>query len=284
MPVNILCVGDLVGSPGRRILADHLPELTRQHEIELVVCNAENVAGGSGITPRIFSKLLHYGVDVVTLGDHVYRKREIASTLEQSEHIVRPANISARAAGRRWTVVPTKSGRHRVAVACLLGQMFMNPADSPWAAVDQILGEIPESVNMRIIDFHAEASSEKIAMGWFCNGRVSAVFGTHTHIPTADARVLDAGTAYISDVGMTGPYDGILGRRKDRVLWAMTTSMPTPFEVSTGDPRLMGVLIRLDEATGRATSIERIEICGYAQPEAAGKGRKDESGDQDQLD
>jgi len=271
MPVNILCIGDVVGKPGRRLLADHLPELIHEHDIELTVCNAENAAGGSGLTPQIFRKLLRYGVDVVTMGDHVYRKREIAASLEESDRIVRPANISAQAIGRRWTVVPTRSGEHQVAVACVLGQMFMGSADSPWAAVEQILNEIPPSVKMRILDFHAEASSEKIAMGWFCNGRASAVFGTHTHIPTADARVLDGGTAYVSDVGMTGPYDGVLGRRKDRVLWALTTSMPTPFEVAWGDPRLAAVLISLDECTGQAFSIERIEVQGYkeAQPSEA---------------
>ncbi len=276
MSVNILCVGDVVGKPGRRLLADHLGELVRQRQIELVICNAENAAGGSGLTPQIFGKLLHYGVDVVTLGDHVYRKREITASLEGSERIVRPANISAKAIGRRWTVVPTKSGEHQVAVACVLGQMFMGAADSPWATVDAILGEIPGSVRIRVIDFHAEASSEKIAMGWFCNGRASAVFGTHTHIPTADARVLDGGTAHISDVGMTGPYDGVLGRRKERVLWAMTTSMPTPFEVATGDPRLMAVLISADAASGRATSIERVEVCGYASPGSAEEADEDD--------
>ena len=266
MSVTILCIGDVVGRPGRRLLADHLPELISSRQADLVVCNGENAAGGSGLTPQIFKKLLHYGVDAVTLGDHVYRKQEIIETLNSSEQIVRPANISARAAGRRWIVVKTKSGSHQVAVACMLGQMFMRSADSPWAAVDQVLGEIPSSVKIRVIDFHAEASSEKIAMGWHCDGRASVVFGTHTHIPTADARVLEKGTAYISDVGMTGPYDGVLGRRKDRVLWALTTCMPTPFSVAVGDPRLMGVLVRVDEDTGRAIDIERVEVCGAAQP------------------
>ncbi len=278
MPVNVLCVGDVVGKPGRRLLADHLEELIGRHQIDLVVCNAENAAGGSGLTPQIFTKVLHYGVDVVTLGDHVYRKRDITATLATSERIVRPANISAKAIGRRWTVVPTKSGEHQVAVACVLGQMFMGPADSPWATVDAILSEIPETVKIRIIEFHAQASSEKIAMGWFCNGRVSAVVGTHTHVPTADARVLDGGTAYISDLGMTGPYDSVLGRRKDRVLWALTTNMPTPFQVASEDPRLSGALIRIDEQTGRATHIERVEASGYRQDESAQNETGDDGG------
>lgn len=268
MSINILCIGDVVGKCGRAALAELLPGLIRQREIDLVVCNAENAAGGSGLTPAIFNKLLHYGVDAVTLGDHVYRKREITESLGDSERIVRPANISARAVGRRWTVVPTKSGRHQVAVACLLGQMYMKPADSPWAAAEEILSEIPAAVKIRVIDFHAEASSEKVAMGWHCNGRVSVVFGTHTHIPTADARVLDKGTAYISDVGMTGPYDGILGRLKDRVLYALTTSMPTPFEVAKDDVRLCGAIAAVDPATGLAESIERIEIKAEAKAES----------------
>lgn len=265
MSVTVLCVGDVIGKPGRRVLADLLPELIRTREIDLVVCNAENAAGGSGLTPQIFTKLMHYGVDVVTLGDHVFRKRDIIPALESSDRIVRPANLSPKAAGRAWTVVPSKSGNHEVAVTCALGQMFMGATDSPWAAIDRVLGEIPPAVKIRIVDFHAEATSEKIAMGWFCDGRASVVFGTHTHVPTADARVLEKGTAFISDVGMTGPCDSVLGRRKDRVLWALTTGMPTPFPVALGDPRLMALLARIDENTGHAVAVERIEIKGTVQ-------------------
>ena len=262
MPVNILCVGDVVGKPGRGMLADHLKDLIEQRSIDLVVCNAENAAGGSGITAQIFAKLLHYGVDVVTLGDHVYRRVEIAEVMVGSDRIVRPANLSPKAAGKRWTVVETKSGEHRVSVACVLGQLYMNACNSPWDAVDQVLSEIPDDVRIRVFDVHAEASSEKIAMGWYLNGRASVAFGTHTHIPTADARVLDGGTAFISDLGMTGPYDSVLGRRKDRVLSAFTTSMPFPFEVAHDDPRLCGVLATVDPETGKALAIERVEIAG----------------------
>ncbi len=273
MSINILCIGDVVGKPGRRMLAEHLKELIREHQVELVVCNPENAAGGSGLTPQIFRKLLHYGVDAMTLGDHVYRKREITSVLSESDRLVRPANISAQAIGRRWTVVPTKSGQAQAAVACVLGQMFMGSADSPWATVEELLAEIPPDVKVRVLDFHAEASSEKIAMGWFLNGRASIVFGTHTHVPTADACILDGGTAYISDLGMTGPYDSVLGRRKDRVLYHLTTQMPTPFAVAEGDPRLYGILVAVDEATGKATDIQQIVVRGYRpgaeeQPEA----------------
>ncbi|HAU39185.1 MAG TPA: metallophosphoesterase [Phycisphaerales bacterium] len=262
MAINILCVGDVVGHPGRGMLADHLPRLIRDHQLELVVCNAENAAGGSGITPQIFRKLLHYGVDVVTLGDHVFRKVDIVSAMRDSDRIVRPANLSSRAAGRSWTVVPTKSGQHKVGVACVLGQMYMGQYDSPWTTIDRVLLEMPPEVKLRVVDFHGEATSEKVAIGWHLNGRASVVFGTHTHIPTADARVLSGGTAHITDVGMTGPYDSVLGRRKDRVLAAMTTSMPHFFEVANDDPRLCGVLVSVDPETGMAQSIERIEVCG----------------------
>jgi len=209
--INILCIGDVVGRPGRAVLAEHLKGLIAERQIDLVVCNAENAAGGSGLTPQIFKKLMNYGVDAVTMGDHVYRKREVIQVLESSDRIVRPANLAPQAVGKRWTVVQTRSG-HLAGVACLLGQMYMNAADSPWQAIDRVMNEMPAEVRIRIVDFHAEASSEKIAMGWHLNGRASIVFGTHTHVPTADARVLDKGTAYISDLGMTGPYDGVLGR------------------------------------------------------------------------
>jgi metallophosphoesterase (TIGR00282 family) len=262
MSINILCVGDVVGKPGRRALADHLATLIAQHAIDMVVCNGENLAGGSGLTPQLFNKCLRYGVDVMTLGDHVFRKKEIATSLEASERIVRPANISAKAAGKRWTVVPTKSGQTPVAVCCLLGQLYMGTADSPWAAADEFFAAVGAQAKVRVLDFHAQATGEKVAMGWHCNGRASIVFGTHTHVPTADACVLDGGTAYISDVGMTGPYDGVLGRRKDRVLYHLTTAMPAPFDVATDDVRLLGVLVKVDEETGKAQSITPIEVRG----------------------
>jgi len=260
MSINILCIGDVVGKPGRVVLADHLGNLIVEHKIDLVVCNPENAAGGSGLTPQIFGKLRNYGVDVMTMGDHVYRKNDILATLRTSDRIVRPANLSAKAAGRTWTVVPTKSGDVKVGVACFLGQMYMGANDSPWDAADRVMAEMPSDVKVRIVDFHAEASSEKIAMGWHLDGRASIVFGTHTHIPTADCRVLPMGTAHVSDLGMTGPYDSVLGRRKDKVLSALTTSMPTRFEVASEDVRMSGILAKVDPSTGRAESIQRIEV------------------------
>ena len=254
-----------MGRPGRGVLADHLQKFVQAREVELVVCNAENAAGGSGLTPQIFKKLLAYGVDVVTLGDHVYRKREIISVMEKSDRIVRPANLAKPAAGRRWTTVETKSGMRTAAVTCLLGQLYMKPADSPWTAIDGVMSEIPMDVKIRIVDMHAEATSEKIAMGWHLNGRATIVFGTHTHVPTADACILDKGTAFVSDLGMTGPYNGVLGRTKERVLSALTTSMPIAFSIAEGDPRMCGILVSVEPTTGKALAIERVEIRGRVQ-------------------
>jgi len=262
MPLRILCLGDIVGRPGRQIVHQKLPALVRERQIDLVIANAENIAGGSGITPNLFNKVRSYGVDVVTLGDHAYRRADIVPTLQASERIVRPANLAHGAAGRRYTVVTTNGGVP-VAVFSLLGRIYMNlPADDPFAAACWVLGDLPPSVRCRVCDMHAEASSEKVAMGHWLDGRCSIIFGTHTHVPTADARVLPGGSAFISDVGMCGPYDSVLGRRKDRVLKYMTTGMPVPFEVATGDVRLCGLLAEIDPETGRAHSAERIEVCG----------------------
>ncbi|HXE53401.1 MAG TPA: TIGR00282 family metallophosphoesterase, partial [Tepidisphaeraceae bacterium] len=230
--------------------------------------NAENIAGGSGITANLFHKIRAYGVDVVTLGDHVYKKADILPTLQASERIVRPANLSSNAAGRTFTVVTTNSGVP-VAVFCLLGRIFMNlPSDDPFAAADRVLSQVPKNVRVCVCDIHAEASSEKVAMGHWLDGRCSLIFGTHTHIPTADAKVLPGGSAFISDLGMCGPYDSVLGRRKDRVVKYMTTNMPQPFDVATGDVRLCGALAEIDPDTGKALSIQRIEVQGESSDQA----------------
>lgn len=262
MPLRILALGDIVGRPGRQVVHQKLPLLMRQHQVDLVIANAENIAGGSGITPNLFNKLRSYGVDVVTLGDHIYKRIEIVPTLLASERIIRPANLSTNAAGRTFTIVATNGGVS-VAVFSLLGRIYMNlPCDDPFAAADRVLGQIPKSVRVIVCDMHAEASSEKVAMGHWLDGRVSLVFGTHTHIPTADAKILPGGTAFQADLGMCGPYDSVLGRRKDRVLKFMTTNMPHAFEVATGDVRLCGALAEIDPDSGKAISIQRIEVSG----------------------
>jgi hypothetical protein len=262
MPLRILVLGDIVGRPGRQVVHQKLPGLVRQHNVDLVVANAENIAGGSGITQNLFHKLRSYGVDVVTLGDHVYKKLDIVPALQASERIVRPANLAREAAGRTHTVVTTNAGV-QVAVFCVLGRIYMNlPSDDPFAAADAVLEKLPRSVKVVVADVHAEASSEKVAMGHWLDGRCSVIVGTHTHIPTADAKVLPGGSAYISDLGMCGPYDSVLGRRKDRVVKFMTTNMPQSFDVALGDVRLCGALAEVDPETGRALSMQRIEVSG----------------------
>src|SRR4051812_3380613 len=262
MPIRILVLGDIVGRPGRQVVHQKLPQIVRERQVDLVIANAENIAGGSGITQNLFHKLRSYGVDVITLGDHVYKKIDIVPTLSNSERVVRPANLSSDAAGRPWTVVPTNSGVP-VAVFCVLGRIYMNlPADNPFATCDRVLNDLPENVRVCVCDIHAEATSEKVALGHWMDGRVSFIVGTHTHIPTADAKVLPGGSAYITDLGMCGPYDSVLGRRKDRVMKYMTTSMPHPFDVATGDVRMCGALAEIDPETGRALSVERVELIG----------------------
>src|SRR5947207_13245485 len=262
MPLRILCLGDIVGRPGRQVVQQKLAALVREKNIDLVVANAENIAGGSGITTNLFNKIRSYGIDVVTLGDHLYRRADIIPTLASSERVVRPANLARAAVGRRYTVITTNSGV-QVGVFCLLGRIYMNlPADDPFATADWVLDQMPANIRCCVCDMHAEASSEKVAMGHWLDGRCSMIFGTHTHVPTADAKILPGGSAFISDVGMCGPYDSDLVRRKDKVLKYMTAQMPVPFEVAVGDVRMCGALAELDPEPGRAIAIDQIEVCG----------------------
>ena len=259
MKINILCIGDIVGRPGRRIVADKLKALVRELDIDCVIANAENAAGGSGLTPQIYNKLLRYGVNLITLGDHTYRKREIIQTLETSDNIVRPANLSERAAGRGTAIYKTAKGP-TVAVVALIGRLFMKAADCPYNAIDRILPQLEKEADIIIVDFHAEATSEKIAMGYHLDGRASLCFGTHTHVVTADERILPKGTAYITDIGMTGAHDSILGRSVENVLKSFRTQMPFPFEIATGDVKISAILVTVDSNTKRAEHIERIRI------------------------
>ncbi len=262
MNINLLCVGDVVGKPGRAVLSQAIPKLNKERGVDCVIVNVENAAAGSGLTNVLYDKFLKYGVHLMTLGDHIYRKNEIFPTLEKSERIVRPANYPEGSVGKEVAIFTTGKGA-RVAVISLMGRLFMKPpCDCPFAAIDRVLERVPQDVKIIVVDMHAEATSEKIAMGWHLNGRVSVVFGTHTHVQTADERVLDGGTAYITDLGMTGPYDGVLGRRKDRILRYLTTGMPSPFDVATDDPRMCGVFVTVDSDTGRASHIERIRVDG----------------------
>lgn len=254
----MLLIGDVVGKPGRQIICRALRGLIERERLDFVVANAENAAGGSGLTPEIYRELLAAGVDAITLGDHIYRRREINPVLESATNIVKPANFPPEAPGHDHMVVTARNGE-RVAVISLLGRVFMRPVDCPWAAVNRVLPQLPSDVKQILVDFHAEATSDKQLMGRHLDGRVTAVLGTHTHVPTADEDILPGGTAFQCDVGMTGPYESILGRQIDRVLETTLTFNPTHFEVATGDVRLCGSIVESD-AAGRATAIRRVRI------------------------
>ncbi len=266
MKINILCIGDIVGRPGRRIVAEKLKSLVAERDIDCVIANAENAAGGSGLTPQIYTKLLRYGVNLITLGDHTYRKKDIIETLEKNNDIVRPANFSEQAAGRGIAYYKTGKGP-TVAVVSLIGRLFMKPVDCPYNAIDKILPQLQHKADIIIVDFHAEATSEKIAMGYHLDGRVSLCFGTHTHVVTADERILPKGTAYITDIGMTAAHDSVIGRGVESVLKSFRTQMPFPFEVATGDVKMNAILATIDSNTKKAEHIERISI-GAEQKES----------------
>jgi metallophosphoesterase (TIGR00282 family) len=255
--VKLLFVGDIVGSPGRRAVESLLPGLMEEHATDFVVVNGENSAGGLGITRKIALALYRAGVDAITLGNHAYRHSEVYPFLDEDDRIVRPANYPKGNPGRGHTVVE-KDGV-RLAVVNLSGTVFLDAARSPFAEVDAILAELKGKADHVLVDFHAEATSEKVAMGWYLDGRVTACVGTHTHVPTADARVLPGGTAYVTDVGMTGPRGGVIGVEKDLAVRRFTTMMPVKFETATDDPWLNAVLIEAGD-DGRATSIRQILV------------------------
>jgi metallophosphoesterase (TIGR00282 family) len=257
--VRLLLIGDIVGKPGRHIVCRAMRGLIQAHGLDLVVVNAENAAGGSGLTPANYRELVDAGVDCITLGDHIYRRREIISILEEQPNIVKPANFPPSAPGRDHAIVRARNGTD-VAVISLLGRVFMRPVDCPWAAADRVLAALSADIKVILVDFHGEATSDKQLMGRYLDGRVSAVLGTHTHVPTADECIFPGGTAFQCDVGMTGPFDSILGRRVDRVLESTLTFNPTHFEVALGDVRLLGTIVEVDPLSGRATAIERISV------------------------
>jgi metallophosphoesterase (TIGR00282 family) len=253
----LLFVGDIVGSPGRHAVESLLPGLRERHEPDFVVVNGENSAGGLGITSKIARSLYKTGVDAITLGNHTYRHAEVYDFLDSDDRIVRPANYPKGNPGKGHTVIE-KDGV-RLAVVNLSGTVFLDAARSPFAEVDAILADLRGKADHVLVDFHAEATSEKVAMGWYLDGRVTACVGTHTHVPTADARVLPGGTAYISDVGMTGARGGVIGVVKEQAMRRFTTMMPVKFETATDDPWLNAVLIEAGD-DGRAVSIEQVLV------------------------
>lgn len=264
MKVNVLCIGDIVGRPGRHVLSQNLFKFVEENCIDCVIANAENAAGGSGITPQIYDKLCRYGVNIITLGDHAYRKKDIIPTLETAENIIRPANISVNCAGKDFAVYETSKGV-RVAAVTLIGRIFMKPADCAYAKIDSLIGKINQTADVVFVEMHAEATSEKVAMGYYLDGKVSCVFGTHTHITTADEKILPKGTAYITDLGMTGAHDSVLGRTTEAVVKSFRTQMPVPFGVATGDVRMSGIVVCVDSNSKQAEQIRRVQILDTAQ-------------------
>ena len=266
--MRILLIGDIVGKPGVKIVTQAVPGLRKREALDLVIANAENSADGSGIAPSIYKKLVAAGVDCITLGDHIYRRSEICSVLQEESNIVKPANYPPQAPGKTWAMVKTAGGIP-VGAFSLMGRVFMRPVDCPFLAADRVLAEIPPEVKVRVLDLHAEATSDKQLMGRYLDGRVSAVLGTHTHVTTADEQIFPGGTAFQCDVGMTGPHDSILGRRIDRVQETTITFQPTQFDVATGDVRLCGTIVDIDEGTGRATGIQRLVVTESELPSLA---------------
>lgn len=265
MAVRIVMLGDIVGRPGRQAVAQQIPVIRQRWKPDLILANAENVTNGSGITPEHYQKLRDAGCDALTLGDHAFRKFQAIPMLDEKSDIIRPANFPKGARGKGSMRIPFPAGSaaagRELHVITVLGRIFINPpVDDPFAAVEAMLTGVTDPHPLILVEIHAEATSEKQAIGWQFNGRVSAVLGTHTHVQTADERILNMGTAYMTDLGMCGPQESVLGRDIDRVLTHMTTGMPSPFDVAEGDPRVCGAAIDIDEKTGRATAIERFEL------------------------
>ncbi len=258
--MRILVAGDITGSPGRRAFAEIAGRYRREGRVEAVVANAENAAGGRGLTPRLAEELLAAGADVLSMGDHTWDQRELADYLRGTRTVIRPATFPPGSPGRGWTTVATDAGP--LTVINLMGRVFMAPHDCPFRAADAILEDLPADHGPILVDMHAEATSEKIAMGWHLAGRVAAVVGTHTHVQTSDNRILPGGTAYITDLGMTGPRDSVLGRDRHSVVKRFISGMPQKFNIdSDSPPQLEGVLLEVNPATGQARSIERVREC-----------------------
>ncbi len=254
--MRILMVGDIVGGPGRTVFARTIPRLRKERGVDFVVANAENAAGGKGVTRAMAEELFSAGADVLTLGDHAWDQREFVADIKSLPNVVRPANFTPHAPGRGFVTVEMNGVR--ITVMALVGRVFMNPMDCPFRTADAILTKEPNLGKVILVDMHAEATSEKIAMSRFLDGRVTAVCGTHTHVQTADERVMPGGTAAITDLGMTGPKDSVIGRSAEAVLRTFQTGMPSKFEVGTNDVELDGALLEVDPVTGRCKSIKRV--------------------------
>jgi 2',3'-cyclic-nucleotide 2'-phosphodiesterase len=256
--MNILMVGDVYGEPGRLAVQKLVPRLRQEHQIDLAVVNVENAAGGFGITPAIARAFLDQGVDVMTSGNHIWDKKEIVEYIAKENLLLRPANFPAGTPGTGFITV--KAGPHRVAVLNLMGRVFMSPIDCPFRKADEILPELRRDTPVIVVDMHSEATSEALAMGWYLDSRVTAVVGTHRHVQTADERILPGGTAYITDLGLTGPTDGVIGVDRDQIIQRFLTQMPIKFETARGPAQLQGAVISVDPDTGRASGIRRLRV------------------------
>ncbi len=260
--MKILALGDTVGEPGRNIIASWIPRLREEEGIDFVVVNGENIAGGSGITHQTSQEIFRSGVDCIMSGDHIWDKKEIVDIIDQEERILRPLNYPEGVPGRGQAILKTKKG-FPVGVVNVIGRVFMRENfDCPFRAAEKAVASLRQKTPVILVDIHAEATSEKIALGWYLDGKVSAVFGTHTHVQTADERILPKGTAYITDLGMTGSYDSVLGREVEQVLGRFLTQMPRRFEVAVDNVQLYAALFEIDEETGRSLSVRRIHKKG----------------------
>lgn len=257
--MKFVFLGDIVGKPGRRIVQQFLPDIIREQQIDLVVANAENIAGGTGATPALIEELRGYGVQLFTMGNHTWRKKEMVAGINALPDVARPANYTHHTPGK-GTVLHKLPDGSQFAVINLLGRVYMDPVDCPFIQVERELKALPKEVRLILVDMHAEATSEKAAIAWHLDGRVTAVIGTHTHVPTADERILPLGTAFITDAGMCGPYDAILGVERKLVINKLITGLPARWEVANGRAHLCAVVIEADPVSGRALSIERVHI------------------------
>ncbi len=256
--MKVLMFGDVVAKPGRIAVLERIQDLREQHNIDFAIMNAENLAGGFSVTPSLCEQLFAHGIDVMTSGNHIFDKKEAIDYIRKQPRLIRPANYPPNTPGSGHWVGEVKGTR--VAVANVMGRVFMPPSDDPFRIIDQVLGSVPAEVKVRIVDVHAEATSEKVAMGWHLDGRVSVVVGTHTHVQTADERILPEGTAYLTDLGMTGSYAGVIGMNKADVIARFTSVIAKRAEHSSGQVRICAAVIDIDEATGHARSIERLNL------------------------
>jgi metallophosphoesterase (TIGR00282 family) len=257
--MKILFIGDIIGSPGRMAIRELLPDYISRKKIDFVIANCENGAAGFGVTKTVVEELYKYRIDVLTSGNHIWNKREVLDFIGDYDRLLRPANYPSATPGAGSVLVPLKTGES-IGVLNLAGRVFMQPIDCPFVTAKNVVAELREKTKVIIVDMHAEATSEKKALGWYLDGQVSAVLGTHTHVQTADEEILPQGTAYISDAGMTGPFDSVIGIKKEAIIERFLTQMPNKFDLAKDDIRMQGVLLNIDPASGKANSIERISV------------------------